>query len=195
MHLHNKGKRGRMFIGFLPNKESIRGAWAKPMHFYSLGELASEKPSESGRNVRTLHLRKPLPLGILRASMGQNKRPSHSSKTKTSPRSPLNAIDVLFCTHPSAELARSAVVMLACLVDAVARSDRDDRASGANKKNLQNYGATDDEEKKQRGQRRGIRCRRREAQYRTWIREERRLRRIGHHRRTNFDSCSTEKRQ
>ena len=40
------------------------------------------------------------------------------------------------------------MVMLACLVDAVARSDHDDRARGANKKNLQNYGAMDDEEKK-----------------------------------------------
>ena len=38
--------------------------------------------------------------------------------------------------------------MLTCLVDAVARLDRDDRARGANKKNLQNYGAMDDEEKK-----------------------------------------------
>ena len=51
-----------MLIGFLPNKESIRGARANPMHFNSLGELASEEPSESGRNVGTLHLRKPLPL-------------------------------------------------------------------------------------------------------------------------------------
>ena len=58
----NKGKRGRMLIGFLPNKESIRGAWANPMHFHSLGELASEEPSESGKNVGTLHLRKPLSL-------------------------------------------------------------------------------------------------------------------------------------
>ena len=32
------------------------------MHFYSLRELASEEPSESGRNVGALHLRKPLPL-------------------------------------------------------------------------------------------------------------------------------------
>ena len=32
------------------------------MHFYSLRELASEEPSESGRNVGTLHLRKPIPL-------------------------------------------------------------------------------------------------------------------------------------
>ena len=32
------------------------------MNFHSLGELASEEPSESGRNVHTLHLRKPLPL-------------------------------------------------------------------------------------------------------------------------------------
>ena len=38
----------------------------------------------------------------------------------------------------SAELARSAVVMSACLVDAVARSDRDYCARGTNKKNLQN---------------------------------------------------------
>ena len=60
IYLPNKGKRGRMLIGFLPNKESIRGAWANPMHFYSLRELASEEPSESGRNVGTLHLRKPL---------------------------------------------------------------------------------------------------------------------------------------
>ena len=51
-----------MLIGFLPNKESIRGARANPMHFHSLGELAGEEPSESGRNVGTLHLRKPLPL-------------------------------------------------------------------------------------------------------------------------------------
>ena len=29
-----------MLIGFLPNKESIRGARANPMHFYSLRELA-----------------------------------------------------------------------------------------------------------------------------------------------------------
>ena len=36
-------------IGFLPNKESIRGAWVNPMHFHSLRELASEEPSESGR--------------------------------------------------------------------------------------------------------------------------------------------------
>ena len=52
IYLPNKGKRGRMLIGFLPNKESIRGARANPMHFHSLGELASEE----------LHLRKPLPL-------------------------------------------------------------------------------------------------------------------------------------
>ena len=32
------------------------------MHFYSLRELASEEPSESGRNIGTLHLQKPLPL-------------------------------------------------------------------------------------------------------------------------------------
>ena len=51
-----------MLIGFLPNKESLRGARANPMYFYSLRELASEEPSESGRNVGTLHLRKPLPL-------------------------------------------------------------------------------------------------------------------------------------
>ena len=62
IYLPNKGKCGQMLIGFLPNKESIRGARANPMHFHSLGELASEEPSESGRNVRTLHLRKPLPL-------------------------------------------------------------------------------------------------------------------------------------
>ena len=55
IYLPNKGKRGRMLIGFLPNKESIRGAQA-------LRELASEQPSESGRNVGTLHLQKPLPL-------------------------------------------------------------------------------------------------------------------------------------
>ena len=40
----------------------IRGARANPMHCHSLGELASEEPSESGRNIGTLHLRKPLPL-------------------------------------------------------------------------------------------------------------------------------------
>ena len=40
------------------------------------------------------------------------------------------------------------MAMLACLVDAVARSDHDDRARGANKKNIQNYGAMDNEEKK-----------------------------------------------
>ena len=62
IYLPNKGKRGRMLIGFLPNKESIRGARANPMHFYSLRELASEQPSEPGRNVGTLHFRKPLPL-------------------------------------------------------------------------------------------------------------------------------------
>ena len=38
--------------------------------------------------------------------------------------------------------------MLARLVDAVARLDHDDRARGTNKKNLQNCGAMDDEEKK-----------------------------------------------
>ena len=38
--------------------------------------------------------------------------------------------------------------MLARLVDVVARLDRDDCARGANKKNLQNYGAMDDEDKK-----------------------------------------------
>ena len=62
IYLLNKGKRGRMLIGFLPNKESIRGAWVNPMHFYSLRELASEESSESGRNVGMLHLRKPIPL-------------------------------------------------------------------------------------------------------------------------------------
>ena len=51
-----------MLIGFLPNKESIRGAQANPMHFHSLGELASEEPSEPGRIVGMLHLRKPLSL-------------------------------------------------------------------------------------------------------------------------------------
>ena len=51
-----------MLIGFLPNKESIKGARVNTMHFYSLRELASEEPSKSGRNVGTLHLRKPLPL-------------------------------------------------------------------------------------------------------------------------------------
>ena len=35
-----------MLIGFLPNKESIRGARANPMLFYSLRELASEEASE-----------------------------------------------------------------------------------------------------------------------------------------------------
>ena len=62
IYLPVKGKRGRMLFGFLPSKESIRGGQANPMHFYSLGELASEEPSESGKNVCTLHLRKPLPL-------------------------------------------------------------------------------------------------------------------------------------
>ena len=62
IYLPNKGKRGRMLIGFSPNKESIRGAWVNPMHFYSLRELASKEPSESGRSIGTLHLRKPLPL-------------------------------------------------------------------------------------------------------------------------------------
>ena len=62
IYLPNKGKRGRMLIGFLPHKESIRGARANPMHFYSLRELASEEPSESGRNIGMLHLQKPLPL-------------------------------------------------------------------------------------------------------------------------------------
>ena len=47
---------------FLANKESISGAWAIPMHFHSLGELASEEPSEPGRIVGTLHLRNPLSL-------------------------------------------------------------------------------------------------------------------------------------
>ena len=60
IYLPNKEKRGRMLIGFLPNKESIRGARANPMHFYSLQELAIA--SKSGRNVSTLHLRKPPPL-------------------------------------------------------------------------------------------------------------------------------------
>ena len=49
IYLPNKGKRGRMLIGFLPNKESIREARAYPMHFHSLRELASEEPSESGK--------------------------------------------------------------------------------------------------------------------------------------------------
>ena len=52
IYLPNNGKRGRMLICFLPNMESIRGALANPMHFHSLGDLASEEPSESGRNVR-----------------------------------------------------------------------------------------------------------------------------------------------
>ena len=64
IYLPNKGKRGRMLIGFLPNKESIREARANPMHFHSLEEPASEEPSESGKNVRTLHLRKPLPTEV-----------------------------------------------------------------------------------------------------------------------------------
>ena len=62
IYLPNKGMHGRMLIGFLPNKESIRGARANPMHVYSLRELASEEPSESGRNVGTLLLWKPLAL-------------------------------------------------------------------------------------------------------------------------------------
>ena len=62
IYLLKKGKRGRMLIGFLPNKESIRGARANPMHFHSLGELASEEQSKSGRIVRALHFQKPLPL-------------------------------------------------------------------------------------------------------------------------------------
>ena len=60
--LPNKGKHGRILIGFLPNKESISGARVNPMHYHSLGELASEEPSEPGRIVGTLHLRKPLSL-------------------------------------------------------------------------------------------------------------------------------------
>ena len=39
IYLLNKGKRGQMLIDFLPNKESIKGAWANPMHFLSLEEL------------------------------------------------------------------------------------------------------------------------------------------------------------
>ena len=62
IYLLNKGKRGQMLIGFLPNKESIRGVRANPMHFHSLGELASKEPRGSGRNVDMLHLRKPLSL-------------------------------------------------------------------------------------------------------------------------------------
>ena len=63
IYLPNKGKRGRMLIGFLPNKESKgKVVRANSMHFYSLRELASEEPSESGRNVGMLHLQKPLPL-------------------------------------------------------------------------------------------------------------------------------------
>ena len=62
IYLPNKGKRGRILIGFLPNKESIRGAWAYPMHFHSLGELAREEPSEPGRIVGMLYLRKSLSL-------------------------------------------------------------------------------------------------------------------------------------
>ena len=62
IYLPNKRKRGQMLIGFLPKKESISGVRVNPMHFHSLGELASEEPSESGRNVGTLHLRKPLSL-------------------------------------------------------------------------------------------------------------------------------------
>ena len=61
IYLPNKGKCGRMLIGFLPNKENIREARANPMHFHSLGKLASEEPSESGKTVCTLHLRKLLP--------------------------------------------------------------------------------------------------------------------------------------
>ena len=53
IYLPNKGKRGRMLIGFLPNKESIRGARANPMHFYSLRELASEEPSRQKRRYAT----------------------------------------------------------------------------------------------------------------------------------------------
>ena len=69
------------------------------------------------------------------------------------------------------------MAMLAHLVDAVARSDRDDRARGANKKNLQNYGAMDDEEKKhsvESGEVYDV-DEEKHMQYRTWIREERRF--------------------
>ena len=74
------------------------------------------------------------------------------------------------------------VVKLTCLVDAVARSDRDDRTRGDNKLityrilysareatqkvSFASYGRGREEAR--RGQRRGIRCGRREAQYRTW---------------------------
>ena len=62
IYLPNKEKRGRMLIGFSPNKESIKGARANPMHFHSLGELACEEPTKPGRIVSALQLQKPLSL-------------------------------------------------------------------------------------------------------------------------------------
>ena len=61
IYLPNKGKRGRMLFGFLPNKESIRGARANQMHFHSLGELASEEPSESETSFSTEETSCPTP--------------------------------------------------------------------------------------------------------------------------------------
>ena len=42
IHLPNKGKRGRMLIGFLPNKKSARETQANPLqHYYCLCRIAS----------------------------------------------------------------------------------------------------------------------------------------------------------
>ena len=63
IYLPNKGKRGRMSIGFLPIKERIRGARANPMHFYSLGELASEERKETSISAPATRSKAPTRLG------------------------------------------------------------------------------------------------------------------------------------
>ena len=73
IYLPNKEKRGRMLIGFSPNKESIKGARANPMHFHSLGELACEEPTKPGRIVSALQLQKPLSLRSCNVMGGTNK--------------------------------------------------------------------------------------------------------------------------
>ena len=52
IYLPNKGKRGQMLIGFLPNKERFRGAWVNPLQFYSSGEVARSKANQAETSVR-----------------------------------------------------------------------------------------------------------------------------------------------
>ena len=51
IYLSNKGECGRVFIGFLPNEVSVRGAQANPGHYHSLGELALSQANQAEMSV------------------------------------------------------------------------------------------------------------------------------------------------